>query len=398
MGPPCQPRPAPSSPVTVELEHGPDLAVLGPLWRRLETEAAPSFFTSWTWIGTWLDQLGPHHQPRLLRATQGGQVVGLALLTPGWCRRLKLLPSRALHLHATGERQHDDISIEHNGLLVRQANAASVEAAMLAHLCEARHRWNQLRLPGMSATPAPLANPARGLHIRREASEAYRVDLAALRQCGQDHLSQLGRNTRAQIRRSWRDYAALGALRLTAAADPPQALHFLERLQHFHQKAWNARGAPGAFANPRFERFHRQVVSAGFPRGEVQLLRVHAGEHDIGYLYNFVHRGHVSCYQSGFNYGLLPQNHHPGLAVHAQAIRHCSEQGLDVYDFLAGAARYKQQLSTERYAMTDLSIHRDSASLRLEQAWRGLKRGLRHRLRRQPHGTEPTVADGSEAP
>jgi CelD/BcsL family acetyltransferase involved in cellulose biosynthesis len=356
--------------------------VLEPLWRRLEAEADASFFTSWTWIGTWLAQLGPRHRPRLLRATQDGQVVGLALLTPGWCRRLKLLPSRALHLHATGERCHDDIAIEHNGLLVRQADAAAVEAAMLAHLCEPHHRWDQLRLPGVSATPASLADPARGLQVRQESSEAYRVDLAALRQRGQDHLSQIGRNTRAQIRRSWRDYAALGPLHLTAAADAPQALHFLERLKHFHQKAWNARGDPGAFGNPRFERFHRQLVGTGFPRGEVQLLRVHADEHDIGYLYNFVRNGHVSCYQSGFNYGLLTQNHHPGLAVHAQAIQHCSERGLDVYDFLAGAARYKQQLSTERYAMAELSIHRDSASLRLEQAWRGLKQGLRARLGR----------------
>ena len=363
----------------VTFEACPAMTDLAAQWQALEREAAPSFFTTWSWIGGWLQRLEPHHRPRLLRATRHGQLAGLAILVPAISRRLKLWPSRSLHLHTTADRRHDDIAIEHNGLLLSQADAPGIAAAMLEHLCEATHRWQQLLLPGLSVMPPfPAQLPAR-LIARQEAGDAYRVDLAALREGGGDYLARLSRNTRSQIRRSIKAYGALGPVRVTAASDLPEALHFLDRLKFHHQKTWESRGAAGAFANPLFEAFHRQLIARGFAAGEVQLLRVAAADHDIGYLYNLVHQGRVSCYQSCFHYDLIPGNHHPGLAVHALAIQHCTDLGMDHYDFLAGSERYKQQLATDRYPMVDLSLHRPCLSLRLEEAWRGLKRTLRPR-------------------
>jgi CelD/BcsL family acetyltransferase involved in cellulose biosynthesis len=378
--------------LAVTLGACPAAADLAPEWRALERDAEASFFTSWTWIGGWLQRLERRHQPQLLRATRHGRVVGLGILVPALSRRLKLLPSPSLHLHTTAERQHDDLSIEHNGLLLERGDAPGIAAAMLEELCEPRHRWQQLRFPGLSVPPPfPPRLPARMI-ARRESGDAYRVNLTALREGGGDYLARLSRNTRSQIRRSIKAYAALGPLRVTAAASLPEALRFLDRLKFHHQKAWVSRGAAGAFANPLFEQFHRQLIARGFASGEVQLLQAAAADHEIGYLYNFVHRGHVSCYQSGFHYGVLAGNHHPGMAVHALAIQHCTDLGLGHYDFLAGSERYKQQLATDRYPMFDLSIHRRSLSLRLEEAWRGLKKSLASEPATGPQATTETAA------
>jgi hypothetical protein len=49
------------------------------------------------------------------------------------------------------------------------------------------------------------------------------------------------------------------------------------------------------------------------------------------------------------------------------------EAGLDGYDFLAGQARYKQQLSHQTYTTATFTLHRPSLGLRLEQAWRRIR-------------------------
>jgi hypothetical protein len=89
----------------------------------------------------------------------------------------------------------------------------------------------------------------------------------------------------------------------------------------------------------------------------------------VGYLYNFVEAGQMLAYQSGFHFGLTERNHHPGLVTHALAVQQALDAGLDGYDFLAGQARYKQQLSHQTYAVATFTLHRPSLGLRLEQAW-----------------------------
>ena len=101
----------------------------------------------------------------------------------------------------------------------------------------------------------------------------------------------------------------------------------------------------------------------------MQLLRVTAGSAEVGYLYNFVEAGQMLAYQSGFHFGLTERNHHPGLVTHALAVQQALDAGLDGYDFLAGQARYKQQLSHQTYAMATFTLHRPSLGLWLEQTW-----------------------------
>ncbi|MFN9278925.1 MAG: GNAT family N-acetyltransferase [Rubrivivax sp.] len=363
-----------SPPLQVSLTACPPPQALAPQWRALQARAAPNFFTGWTWIGCWLEHLDPAHQPALVRVQLGAELVGLAVLVPHRARRLRWWPSHALHLHATGQRQWDDITVEHNGWLVRRGLEAQVLAAVSSQLWALVPSVDQVCLPGVSAGHERWRDAPPPVACVREISEpAYRVDLASVRASGQAFLDTLGAQTRAAVRRSLRLYQGLGEVLISAAADLPQALQFLDRLKHFHQLGWSARGQPGAFANPMFERFHQRLLAAAWPAGQVQLLRVTAGREEVGYLYNFVESGQMLAYQSGFHFALTERNHHPGLVTHALAVQQALDAGLDGYDFLAGEARYKQQLSHQTYAMATFTLHRPSLGLRLEQAWRRVR-------------------------
>jgi CelD/BcsL family acetyltransferase involved in cellulose biosynthesis len=360
----------------VELVRLPDVAALGAEWQALEDQADASFFTGWTWTRCWLQHLGDAAgQLLLLRVRQGDETVGLGLWSPRTLRRLRWLPSRALLLHATGDPAFDDLTAEHNALLSRAGLADEVAAAALPALLARQPRLGQVVVPRASVLSPALAQAAchAGLRLRSWGEPAYRIDLEAARAGRGCHLDGLGAATRSTVRRSLRLYEALGPVRLEAAASAQEALAHLERLAHWHQRHWQARGQPGAFANPRFAAFHRRLVVQAFDSGCIWLLRLAAGAHEIGYLYAFVHRGQVLAYQSGLRSDVVARNHHPGLVLHALAVQHAADAGLAGYDLMAGDARYKQQLGSQGYPMLSYSLHRPGPALWLEEGWRGLK-------------------------
>jgi len=350
-----------------------DATDLAPLWREIEAQSCASFFLSWTWIGTWLATA--EARPMLVVARQGGRVIGLGLLSEAVQRR-RLMRIPSLHLHETGDRRRDGIAIEYNGFLSLRGYEATASLALLEAVLADRRRWRELYLSGIDGCLRDLA-VAGGfpVHLRNEANCPL-VDLEAVRGRGSDYLAALSANTRYQIRRAMRLYEEAGPLALDRAATVDEALAFLGELKVLHQRYWRAKGRPGAFAEPFFERFHRRLITTGHPRGEVALLRVRAGAEVLGYLYNFVHSGHVYSYQNGFAYK-EDGRYKPGLVAHALAVGQALGEGLSSYRFLAGESRYKASLSTGSHPMYWLTLQRPSMALRLE----ALARKLRQRAR-----------------
>ena len=200
----------------------------------------------------------------------------------------------------------------------------------------------RLVLGGVS--PAVL-QAAGGIAFRLRRQEAPFIDLARIRAGGGDWLATLSANTRYQLRRSARFYAARGPLRLERAGSLAEALAWFDRLVALHGESWQRRGQPGAFAHPFALRFHRALIERAEPRGELDLLRLTAGEEELGYLYNVRLGGRVYAYQSGLNHRGAERHGKPGLTFHAMAVERALAGGEQTYDFLAGDARYKRSLS-----------------------------------------------------
>jgi CelD/BcsL family acetyltransferase involved in cellulose biosynthesis len=314
--------------VAVQVRFAPvhSFAELEGEWRALEAELpALSFFQCWSWVGCLAEERYP--DPVLLRAEAGGRLRGLALFNRRGGR---------LHLAESGDAALDAPFIEHNAPL---AHAEAV-APLLRAAWDAGAR--RLVLNGVPPALPPLAG---GVALRWQQRLAPRLDLHAVRASGGDWLAGRSGNARYQIRRSARAYAAGGPLALHRAADTAEALDWLEALIRLHEATWQARGKPGAFATPFLRRFHPALIRRAMPHGELDMLRIEAGGKDVGYLYNFRIRAHVHAYQSGLDHAAAGVHEKPGLTCHAMAIDLALARGDAVYDFLAGADRYKRSLS-----------------------------------------------------
>lgn len=357
------------------IEPMPHIDLLGDMWRELEGRADHSFFLSWVWIASWIEESGA--APVVLVGEAEGQVVLLGLLVPGRQGRVAPFAVNALRLHETGDSRQDVITIEYNGFLVDQQWSARAEreavSFLLGETLPDGRSCDELHLRGVPQSGAVLADaPLQQSIVSRQRS--WRVDLDAIRASGRPYLAHLSANTRQQISRSMRLYEARGELRLDRARDGAEARAFLDGLKRLHQATWTARGEKGAFAYPFFERFHRRIIDAGFAGGAVELVRVSCGAEPVGYLYNLLHRGQVYAYQSGLRY-TDDARLKPGLVTHSLCVQRHVTEGARVYDFMAGDARYKASLGQPGPDMVYVVVHRPT-TLRL------LRRGLRTLSRR----------------
>lgn len=342
---------------TLELLDGRDPRV-APLWTWL-ARTTPSSFLSWGWIACWLDMLPADRVPQLAVVRRDGRAVAAAFLGRHLQLRHGFVASRQRHLNATGIARFDELCIEHNGMI-------GTDPAALATLVQLLPGdWDELVLPGVH--PSALVAGAR---IDRASTAPY-VDLAKVRARG-DYLALLGASTRAQLRRARK---TCGPLRTERANSAGEALAIYEEMVALHAESWRARGSPGAFADPWFDAFHRRLIAERHGAGEIDLVRVRAGERTVGCLYNFVWRGRVVFYQSGL---APPRDHHdkPGYLCHAAAIEAAAAAGHETYDFLAGSADYKTRLATDETTLVWARIQRPRARFALEdllRAWRRMR-------------------------
>lgn len=323
----------------------PDLRALETRWRALEAAATPSFFQSWSWLGCLAAERFP--KPRLLAARIDGQDVALALFNQG---RSRLSPV-TLWLGESGIAEFDALYVEHNGVLAADGHgdlSAQCLAATLRHA-------SRIVLSGVGDAQLQAARATGAVARLVKSQPTPFVDFSKL---SGPYLAGLSANARYQLRRSAKRYAARGALALHRAATLPDAMAVLDDLARLHQATWTARGRPGAFANPAFRRFHDALIKTALPRGEIDLLRITAGDTLVGCLYNFRYRGHVLAYQSGFDHQGAGDHEKPGLTCHHLAIEAARADGMTRYDFLAGDDRYKTSLAADATTLHWLDLNR----------------------------------------
>ena len=304
-------------------------------WRDLEIASKPTYFLTWAWVSNWLACLPRAHAPMLAVVVAAGAPLAAFFLAKRTMLRNHVMPSRSLFFNTTGVERIDQVWIEYNGLVGRDLPIGELFPLLPG-------RWDELYLPALhekAFCDLTTAHDTRVVIDRRV--PAYYVDLAKAR--AKDYVSVLSGQTRSQVRRAQRE---AGKVTVEFAHDAASALDIYCELIALHGAQWRARGQPGAFADPWFDRFHRRLIGGRFAHGEIQLVRVRNEHGSIGCLYNFVHRGRVLQYQSGVA-SFENEKLKPGFICHAAAIEHAAATGLDVYDFLGGDHRYKKQLSTD---------------------------------------------------
>jgi Acetyltransferase (GNAT) domain len=364
----------------VSLNALPPIAELAAIWQTLQTQSDHSFFTSWAWVGCWLHVLPKNLSPLLLKAERAGKIVGAGIVVAKERSRLRLFKTPALYLHTTGDPYFDEITIEYNSFLAERSIAPQIVKQFLGFLFSGHeHRCDEIFIDGSThAHNLRGIAPAGTRILVPRLRGCYSVDLDQLRLSGQEYINTLGPSRRYSIRRTMRKYAAVGPLNMTVAGSVAEAVFFLGELRQLHQAYWGKKGSAGAFANPFFNEFINRLTSTQFANGNIQLLRVRAGDRVIGYLLNFVYQGHVYQYQSGFDYHVCDKYNGPGYVCHLFGVEHNVKSGHHKYDYMAGDSEYKKAMGEPDGELSWQIIQRERLGFRIEDRVRHVVRSLKN--------------------
>jgi hypothetical protein len=366
-----------------------DVEPLIPAWEALldDAEHAEPVGTP-QWFRAWWSVFGtPRRALRLVTVHDGKELVALAPFARRtfWYRRG--IPFRRLELLPSGETEAEEICSDYIGVLVRRGRGAEVASALAAALRDgALGTWDEIVMPALNGEDPFVELLARAL--RETGSPVAVTQYGAcpyirLPATWEAYLDTLPKKHRYAARRTVQDFKAwVGARpwsmrRAETAADLAHATQILTKL---HSERWQG---GGAFGNPRYARFHGQVMAnlAANRGGSLDLLWLEVDGRPIASAYNIVYRKKSYFYQSGRALD-VPSPVRAGGVMQLLAIQRAIEQGHREYDFLNGESVYKQKLALERRPLLELRAVAPSSRARALEGARTVTERVACALRR----------------
>jgi len=318
---------------------------IGSLWQEIENRVGSnSLACSWLWTESWLRHYGDMIPHRFVVGERDA-AVAIALITEGAGKKIGPFNIRTLHLGTSGEPDTETVRVQYNRVLAPIEERDSFVRGVIELARVSGSRWDQFHLDGFSRDDLP-----QGIELEPSFESLRDVccitDLAAIRSSGKTVIAALDSHAAKSIRRSIRfveeDH---GPIRIEWADSIEHAHDIFDEMVKLHEARWAAKGQPGVFSSARFAGFHREIVQKAFPNGGVLLARVKAGEMTLGCDYSLIERNRVLSYQWGIAQ-LKNKRASPGLVIGATVMQEALQRGLDEFDWLAGDAFYKRQLTT----------------------------------------------------
>ncbi|MGE0297540.1 GNAT family N-acetyltransferase [Pseudonocardia sp.] len=310
-----------------------DAALAAPFWAVIEQrQEVHRPAVSWAWTSAWLRHFGDTVNARFALVERRGEPVAAALLTVSSRSRLG---ARKLHLGTAGEPAGEGVYVEYNDVLCAPSDRTDVVHTLL-HAIREEPGWDELDLPGMR--PEAATAIARALPARQTPQASWTMRL----QPDQPVLDSLKSPVRRLVRQA-RESLDPGPAELVR--DITLAGEVMDEMALLHQVRWEAAGKPGVLAGKRLRHFLDDLVQEWLPSGRLMLHRLpDPSGKALGCVIGFVEDGRFLYYQAGFQ--RFPDNRkRAGLLCHVEFAETCRRLGMREYEFLAGDARYKRQLS-----------------------------------------------------
>jgi len=330
------------------------------IWTSMLKKCPHPYFLSWAWTEIWIKSLPIDCNLSLVAGFEDGSPVIAFFLGAKTRTKHRFFKFYRISLNQTLISHIDAATfIEYNAILIDPRISISLDS-LLENL--PIKSWDEFRMIRCSTKFQPNlilnSNFNKKYELNIEKLESYYVNLDEVRRVNNDYLSLLSQNKRQQIRRSIKEYEKMGEIKISIPKTSEEALTIYDEYLELHQKRWIERGYHTAMLSEYAVNFHKNLISKRFDHGEIQLIKISAGNYTIGCVYNIIYNMEAYFISSGFNY--LPSNvYRPGLVCHYYLVTHNALNGLSSYDFLEGQHDYKYSLSTNQIEMESITVRKN---------------------------------------
>lgn len=320
------------SSVIYQLRSNKDAAAL---WLEVEQLVQPTFFHSWTWVGSWLELIIPIACVYLFCFYHQGSIKSVCCLTKNRASRKKGMVSVVqLQLNEYLKKNYNLVN-GYNGILV----APGFERLAWNYFFQAAEKfdssWDEIAIGPVCDTGARYCfdtNRNLGQVIDKNFFE-FKKDLDPSMAEQSVLLDTFKRKSRQQMKQTLVAFSEWGEAKVELAKDIQEAEYFFDQMGLLHTQRWNKVDKKGSFGNPVWVNFHKQLIRRNFGHGCIQMLKVSVGDKVLGYLYGHLYKGCVYMHQTGF-LQLEDNRLRAGCLSHFLAMQANAANGVRSYNFL----------------------------------------------------------------
>jgi peptidoglycan/xylan/chitin deacetylase (PgdA/CDA1 family)/CelD/BcsL family acetyltransferase involved in cellulose biosynthesis len=292
-------------------------------------------FLTWDWCSAWWKCYGAERTPFVLAAWEGRELVGVA---PLYAQPARSLGQSWICLRLIGDGSHDSDYLD---CFAWRGHEAETMAVFVNFLERQRSSWDWLEINGArreSSTLMALLASARG---RRWGCKSESIACATLRlpPSWDEYLKQLEPRFRTKVRSAFTSMQQYLRSAPLECASKEEIESWLPPFFDLHGRRWATESKPGVFRDATKRRFYGELSQVALDRGWLAFHRLNWGDRPLAFQYGLLYRNRFHLLQEGYDPDFSAIR--PGVALRGWLMRHWIEAGLEEYDFLAGAARYK---------------------------------------------------------
>lgn len=342
-------------------------------------------FQSPCWLDSWFETFAadPGVEPFLVTLRDRDGLIVLAL------------PLVRLRSHGLRVLEFPDFGVSDYAAPMLRPSSPLPEIGVLWPLLTASFpKVDVINFARLAPVVAGMRNPlADHPDIRRNRLAGWVVALPASRQ---DYLASISARQRKNLGQVTRRFASLPEARAETAADPAEALHFLNRLDAMQGGRIKTKGLAYRLDEPLINAFYRRLVDKGLASGAVVVAALKVSNEIVAANFATIHAETLVYLRVASAYGELAK-YSLGIVVTDYMISEAQTRGVRSFDFGMGDYEYKRRLGAREVPLLDLIVPVTALGAPFVMLWRARQALASSTLLRRLTGRGPACKPGCDA-
>lgn len=337
-----------------EVNNFRDFIALKDAWNDLLQRSNHTVFSTWEWLSTWWIHFGNNRRLIILLAEEDNRLIGVAPLMYSVHSMFGLRQGK-IEFVGTGpvtnaafimeDRARDlngnDRIVNYADFIIEKGHENCLPL-FFDYLQNLREKWTCAELRNIPENQIALSRLGQ---VSNNVQPMYKCLHTPLPSSNETFLRNIKRKDRKEIRRYLRQIEKNGfKTELVDFSKTHSISHGMTELFKLNQKRWNAKGLPGAFANPRLRSFYLDIADSFSQNKWLGLYCLKLSGKTVAVLYGFKYKSKYYAYKMGMDpaYGRFSV----GNLLFLKVMEECIHEGLLDFDFMWGTDPYKRQFAT----------------------------------------------------
>jgi CelD/BcsL family acetyltransferase involved in cellulose biosynthesis len=315
-----------------EVDSYSDFLALEDRWKDVLQRCEHSVFSTWEWLSIWWKYYGNDKRLVILLAEENNKIVGIAPLMYSVHSMFGLREGK-IEFIGTANSDYNDFIIADK--------REECLPLFIDYLNDLPEKWNYIELTDVKENSKCITVFSKTL---KDLKLLYKCPYTILPKSYDAFLKGLSHDRRWRIRRDLRRLKKDFKVEFADYSGIQSCDDGMRWLFELHQKRFEARGYPGAFADSKSRSFHLDIARSFAQKGWLSLFLLKLSDNIVAALYGFRYQAKFYQYQMGFDSRY--SKYSIGNQLIAYTIGKCIEDELLEFDFLRGESPHKDHWTT----------------------------------------------------